>query len=154
MGGLICLHTVRKGQFIRSINIESRSVDLVFASSPGYLLAHSWSDLSLHLFWINGQPLAKTTVSHRIECVAVNGPGNIIVCGHSNGHLSLRELWSLEELAVYNLSSHGAINCLWFSEDYQDLLLGSLDGSFSILTDPEAKKDRIKKAIAQSPLFM
>ena len=30
-------------------------VDLVLATAPGYLIAHSWVDQNMHLFWINGQ---------------------------------------------------------------------------------------------------
>ena len=53
----------------------------------------------------------------RFETMAVNGPGNVLVCGLSNGILSLRSLWNLEELKkIESLKIHGAINALWFTE--------------------------------------
>jgi len=64
--GLLCLHTVRKGRFIRSMpEMLGSPVDLVLAAAPGYLVAHSVAGLVLRLFWVNGQPLRTTTVSHR-----------------------------------------------------------------------------------------
>ena len=64
--GLLCLHTVRKGRFVRSVHaMAGKRVDLVLASSPGYLLAHSWADHSLHLFWINGEALVTVDMGVR-----------------------------------------------------------------------------------------
>jgi WD40 repeat protein len=61
--GRLCLHTVRTGKYIRSITKATGcSIDLVVASSPGYLVAHSWTDLQMHVFWLNGQHLLSTTL--------------------------------------------------------------------------------------------
>lgn len=49
--------------------------------------------------------------------MAVNGPGTVLVCGMSDGTLSLRALWNLEELYVIDsVKSHGAITALWFTD--------------------------------------
>lgn len=64
--GLICLHSVRKGKFMRSIsNALGSPVDLVLATSPGYLISHSWTDQSMHVFWINGQYRASVRTTTR-----------------------------------------------------------------------------------------
>lgn len=52
--------------------------------------------------------------------MTVNGPGTVLVCGMSDGTLSLRALWNLEELLVIDsLRIHGAITALWFTEGRQ-----------------------------------
>ena len=64
--GLLCLHTVRKGRFIRTIrSLHGVSANVVLLTSPGYLVAHSWMDLSLHLFWLNGQQLGNVKSEDR-----------------------------------------------------------------------------------------
>jgi WD40 repeat protein len=64
--GRLCLHSVRTGKYIRSItHCEGSSTDLVVASAQGYLVAHSWSDLNIHVFWLNGQHLLSTTLPCR-----------------------------------------------------------------------------------------
>jgi WD40 repeat protein len=64
--GLLCLHSVRKGNFIRSIShVVGAPVDLVLATSPGYLISHSWSNQNLHVFWINGQHRATVRTATR-----------------------------------------------------------------------------------------
>lgn len=66
--GLLCVHSVGRGKFIRSIkHMMGTSADLVLASSAGYLISHSWSDLQLHLFWLNGQHLISISLPYRLE---------------------------------------------------------------------------------------
>ena len=61
--GRLCLHSVRSGRYVRSItHAEGSSIDLVVASAPGYLVAHSWADLQIHVFWLNGQHLLSTVL--------------------------------------------------------------------------------------------
>ena len=48
--GLLCLHTVRKGRFVRSMpEMLGSPVDLVLAAAPGYLVAHSAAEAVLRL---------------------------------------------------------------------------------------------------------
>lgn len=64
--GLLCLHAVRQGTFIRSItHILGTPVDLVLATSPGYLIAHSWSNQNMHVFWVNGQHRATVRTASK-----------------------------------------------------------------------------------------
>ena len=66
--GRLCLHSVRTGKYIRSIShTEGVSIDLVVASAPGYIVAHSWTDLQIHVFWINGQHLLSTVLPTRYK---------------------------------------------------------------------------------------
>jgi hypothetical protein len=48
--------------------------------------------------------------------MAVNGTGNVLVCGHADGTLSLRALWNLQQTHKMNMSARGGIRCLFFTE--------------------------------------
>jgi hypothetical protein len=154
--GLLCLHTVRKGYFIRSIkNLMGSAVHHVLNTSAGYLLACSTTPSNteeLHLFWTNGQLLQSMKSRFRVETMAVNGSGSVLALGHDNGLLTLRALHSLEFICEYDLQNHGAITSLWFTEDYQFLLIGSKDGHFTVLTDPEARWRVLHSALQKVPL--
>jgi WD40 repeat protein len=162
-GGLLCLHSARKGKFIRSIgHMSGSSVDGLLLTSAGYIVAHSKDTLSLRLFWINGQALATVSLSSRIECMIPSANStSVIVCGGRDGVLSFRTVWDLAE--VYSIPgdamdaslqmdeneidawqqsdppSKGAVKSLWFSEDFQYLFVGYEDGSFSVAMDAESK---------------
>eukprot|EP01041_Mallomonas_annulata_P003576 gene3576-7109_t len=152
--GTLCVHTIRKGNCIRTISdLEGITADVLLLTSPGYLVVHSWTDLSLHLFWLNGQHKLRIEVPVRIECLAVNGTGNVLVCGLSDGRLSLRTLWDLQEQHVLDVTAHGAIRFLRFTEDVQFLLVGSEDGTMSICTDPDVRFRMLKLALQKMPLL-
>jgi hypothetical protein len=51
------------------------------------------------------------------------------------------------------LYKHGAVTCLWFTEDYQFLFMGSEDGSFTIATDAEARWKVFSSALKNTALL-
>lgn len=58
LNGIMCLHSARKGKFIRSIHLlQEKQISLLGISELGYLVAYSASDCSLNIIWINGDPL-------------------------------------------------------------------------------------------------
>jgi hypothetical protein len=82
--GLLCVHTARKGEYIRSIYTmttpekqqpltdlrelcqgEGHPIDQVEISTSGYLYAYCSTNLHLCVFWINGQFLHKITLQTR-----------------------------------------------------------------------------------------
>jgi hypothetical protein len=64
--GLLCVHTIRQGQYIRCLpEMVGTSVDITFATSSGYLIAHSWTTLQLLVYWTNGQLLISETLEDR-----------------------------------------------------------------------------------------
>lgn len=65
---------------------------------------------------INISIMTCKPTSHRVETMAVNGPANVLVCGHSDGRISLRAVWNLQQTHIVSHSAHGAIKCLWFTE--------------------------------------
>jgi hypothetical protein len=64
--GTLCLHTVRKGTFIRTVVQRTGIIfDRLHISRQGYMFAHSSKDLTLTSYWINGQELASVRVYSR-----------------------------------------------------------------------------------------
>lgn len=146
--GLLCVHTVRQGQFVRAMkHMVGSNIDVVLAMTPGYLIAHSASTLTLSVTWVNGQVLQQITVDDRIECMVCNKASlaamasPIFVCGTQRGHIVFREAATLKELHRLTALEHGGgIRSLSFSDDEQFLLIGCRDGSYAIATDAEARK--------------
>jgi hypothetical protein len=115
--GLLCLHTVRQGQYIRCMTeMIGSAVDVVLATNAGYLVAHSWTTLQTYVFWVNGQTLVHTTLQDKIECLIPNQNGTILIMGFHSGVISFRKAWNLEEIHRINLSMSGCIKSLNFSE--------------------------------------
>ena len=68
--GLLCIHSVRNGAFVRSIDrLKGHSIDVVLLASSGYVVAHSWDDRQIHLFWINGTHIRSIEVSTRYDII-------------------------------------------------------------------------------------
>ena len=160
--GLLCIHVVRKGYFIRSIHyLEGRNVTNVLATRAGYLVACTadraneaspWK-YEVHLFWLNGQHLKSVRTTAHVETMVVDGTGDVLICGSKGGLLSLLVLHSLDFVCAFDLSSHGAISAVWFTEDHQYLLAGSADGTFTILTDPEMRWRLLQTHLSMTPLL-
>jgi hypothetical protein len=60
------------------------------------LVAHSWADLGLHVFNVNGQHLVSCTGNERLSALAVTPSGHFLLTGGLRGVVSLHWLYSLE----------------------------------------------------------
>ena len=64
--GLLCIHSVRNGAFVRSIDrLKGHSIDVVLLASCGYVVAHTGDGRQIHLFWINGTHIRSIEVANR-----------------------------------------------------------------------------------------
>jgi hypothetical protein len=75
--------------------------------------------------------------------MAVNGPANVLVCGHTDGRISLRAVWNLQQTHIVTHSSHGAIKCLWFTE-----------GEWIVFADGEGRVRGISGGLILFSLFL
>ena len=115
--GSLCLHTVRSGEFVRMISMPcGLPVDVVYIAPQGYLISHSWNDLKVNLFWINGPKLCSVRVSAKIECFISNSQSDVLVCGATDCSLSFLKLSDLSLLNSIDISDCGGVKCLWFTE--------------------------------------
>ena len=154
--GRICVHTASSGQLVRCVSDleeEGHAIDILSTTHLGYVVAHTARNMMLHLFWINGQPLAKTKVHCRVTCMVVNHTtSDTLVCGMKDGSLSFRQAWDLVETRVMDaMCVHGAISSLTFSNDTQELLVGAENGTFAIVTDSDREAPDSQKPRASSP---
>ena len=69
---------------------------LAIAPGPGMLVAHSWADLGLHVFSINGVHLVSCAGSERLSALALSPTGHFLLTGGLRGVVSLLWLHSLE----------------------------------------------------------
>jgi hypothetical protein len=129
------------------------SVDLVLLSSAGYLLAYSRFARKLGLFWLNGEMIATVTTDDEIEVMAVNGAGTSLICGTTKGVVEMRVLSTLEVICEYDLRTHGTVTSIWVAQDQQFLFVGSADGTFTVLTDPEERWRLLHAAISKAPIL-
>ncbi len=73
---------------------------LAMAPGPGMLVAHSWADLGLHVFNVNGRHLVSAEGNERLAALAVSPDGHFLLTGGQRGVASLHWLHSLEVRAL------------------------------------------------------
>jgi hypothetical protein len=71
-------------------------VRLSISGADGFLLAHSWADLGLHLFTVNGRRLVSAEVTERLNALLVPPEGKLLLSGGAKGLVTLRWLHSLQ----------------------------------------------------------
>ena len=84
-------------------------VDVVLATAPGYLIAHSWVDQNMHLFWINGQHRATVKTG---DTLIQNNPSPSFSQTHPLPHILEQPLFYTLEHAPSNTSEHTLIHIL------------------------------------------
>jgi WD40 repeat protein len=143
LGGLICVHTIRRGEFIRSIlpipNEASYSVQEIALSHTGTFVAYL-DNQSLHCITVNNAHLCSTYVDDEINAMKLTSDGEILVTGGKKGHVVIRSAHDLLELSSLDLSKHGPIRCVSFTPDIlnpipQFLFVGSEDGLVTLVTE-------------------
>jgi hypothetical protein len=74
---------VRKAKFVRRLSLGGgQSADLLHLSEhKGDVVVHSWSSRALHVFSLNGRPLASVALRGRLSAMAVARDGQMLVGG-------------------------------------------------------------------------
>lgn len=85
-------------RYVRTIFLPGKAppVRLVMAPSDGFLLAHSWADLGLHLFTVNGRLLTSAEGTERLNALVIPPDGKLLLTGGAKGLVTLRWLHSLQ----------------------------------------------------------
>jgi Beige/BEACH domain/WD domain, G-beta repeat len=148
--GLICVHTVRRGDFVRSIrppalNTGSTSVaaSIVALDSTGNFAVHM-EDGGVHTFTINGVRLCGKDAGETLHDMKICSFGEMLVTGGDKCQVSIRKVVDLRICATLDLTRHGPIRCIALTPDHlnpigQFLFVGSEDGSITIIDkDPDA----------------
>ena len=112
VGGRICLHTLRTGEFIRSFNpsIPDVPVTKIVLEEHGRMVIQM-GDYQLYTYTVNGTCLCSVDAKEQIHDMKITG--EIVVTGGENGHVYIRDLATLKVLSGMNLSKHGALVSLF-----------------------------------------
>lgn len=146
-GGQICIHTVRRGDFIRSLQPRplskrktSISVSRICLHKCGNLVV-SMSDSGLHTYSVNGTCLSSTGIDQDIADMHITSNGEYLISGGSKCQVWIRRVSDLEHVfAMLDLSKHGPIHSIAMTPDElnplkQHLFIGSDDGMITIVDE-------------------
>lgn len=148
--GLVCVHTIRRGEFIRSfrptnLGDSKASVTRVSLDATGNMVVHM-SDGGLFSFTVNGVELASTDAGETIHDMKLCSNGEFLITGGDNCQVYIRSFSDLAVRAMLDLSRHGPIRCIALTPDdmnpvNQFLFIGSDDGSVTMVDrDPDLVK--------------
>lgn len=136
LGGSICVHTVRRGHFIRSIQLNV-AVRTIVLDSHGIFVAHT-EDGFLHSYTINGVSLCGADAKEHLHDIKITSQGQFLVTGGDKGHVVVRSVHDLGVISMLDLSQHGPIRCIMLSPDElnpipQFMFIGSDDGIVTVV---------------------
>jgi len=163
MDGVICVHTVRQGKFIRKIHTGKFFSDVDSASTSsrekevfvkklalndhGRFVAHL-EDGMLQSYTINGVKLGCADAGEKLNAMEICSDGEMLVTGGESCHVVIRTLSDLIVRCVLDLSTHGPIRCISITPDDlnpapQVMYIGTDDGKVTIVDrDLKSKSKR------------
>lgn len=155
--GRIVLHCLKDGQYVRHFccppNAASgpppEASQLVF-SCHGDVVVHSWTDLSLHRFSINGTHLTTGVSPTALSCLLTAGGGEYLLGGGKDGLIRVYALHNLFMVHAIDLQQHGGLTCMRMSMNDEYLLAGSEDGHVSIITDAKTRLRMLDLALRKA----
>lgn len=153
MDGTICIHTVRRGEFIRSLRVtdffppakilsaksdDVTSVRKLAIHKDGVFVAHLETGL-LQMYTINGTKLGCIDAGEKLHAMEMVPGGHSLVTGGESGHVIIRSLRNLGIRYVLDLSDYGPIHCITFTSPplhsksvQQFMFVGTQDGSITV----------------------
>lgn len=147
--GRIVVHCLKDGSYVRQFLCTSSREGNDVKASPeasqltfschGDVVVHSWTDLSLHRFSINGAHLATGSAPAVMNCLMTVGGGEYLLAGGQDGTVGVYALYNLLLVHTINLHAHGGITCMSMSVNSEYLLVGSEDGEVSVVTDTKTR---------------
>lgn len=148
--GLVCVHSLRRGEFIRSFyppaiksDASAGGVVRVVLGTEGNFVAHM-EDHGLHAYSINCVKLGSIDAGERLHDMKISSNDQVLVTGGSRCQVMVRKLPDLQVCAMLDLSRHGPIQSIAFTPSdlnpvEQFLFIGSDDGMITIVDrDPLA----------------
>uniref|UniRef100_A0A0D9WT97 BEACH domain-containing protein n=1 Tax=Leersia perrieri TaxID=77586 RepID=A0A0D9WT97_9ORYZ len=131
--GTCIFHTLREGRYVRSIRHPSGiSLSKMVASQHGRVVLYSESDLSLHMYSINGKHIASSASSGRINCMELSCCGEFMVCAGEHGQIVLHSMHCLDIVWRYD-GAGKTITSLSVTPE-ECFLAGTKDGSLLVFS--------------------
>ena len=130
--GSVIIHTCRKGHYVRSLYPPDGSgLRWVGISSAGFVVAYSYTNLSLHLYSINGDHRCSIDTGERLYAFCFSRDGKFLVTGGDHGTVKVRRIHDLEVIQKFK-PLKSTIRALSTTSDEQHLLVGLLSGRMLI----------------------
>ncbi|GKY94790.1 hypothetical protein MPSEU_000444200 [Mayamaea pseudoterrestris] len=145
-GGLVCIHTIRRGEFIRSFHPPplaegkpSKGVEKVAMHGTSIVVVHM-GDFGLHTFTVNGVRLCSTDAGEKLNDMIICSSGEILITGGTRCQVLIRTTSDMVVCAVLDLARHGPIRCIGLTPadlnpTPQFLFIGSDDGMITIVDE-------------------
>ncbi|XP_064167820.1 neurobeachin-like protein 1 isoform X1 [Anguilla rostrata] len=141
--GTVLIHTVRRGQYMRSLRppCESSlpvSILHLAVSWEGRLVVHTCVEgkatlkdkNALHVYSVNGKHLCTESLQEQVTDLCVSG--EYIVLGSEQGFLSIRDLYSLA-LCAAPMAMRVPVRCVSVTKEQSHALVGLRDGKLIIV---------------------
>uniref|UniRef100_A0A0A9DC66 BEACH domain-containing protein n=1 Tax=Arundo donax TaxID=35708 RepID=A0A0A9DC66_ARUDO len=149
--GTCMFHTLREGTYVRSIRHPSGAgLSKLVASQHGRLVLYSDSDLSLHMYSINGKHIASSESNSHLNCMELSCCGEFMVCAGDHGQIVLRSMHSLDVVWRYEGAGKTITSLAVTPEEC--LLAGTKDGSLIVFSieNPLLRKSGVQRNKAKS----
>lgn len=158
--GRIVLHCLKDGCYVRQYFCGLNTADGVRRPVPeasqlafschGDVVVHSWTDLSLHRFSLNGARLATAVAPTAMSCLLTAGGGEYLLAGGQDGFIRVYTLHNLCVVHTIELQAHGGVTCMRLSPNDEYLLAGCEDGEVSIITDARKRLRMLDLALQRA----
>lgn len=171
--GLVCVHTIRRGEFIRSFRPPSLAsltdlssnhnqhrqssssatdVSKLAIDGTGTFVVHML-DGGLHTYTVNGVCLCSIDAGEKLHDMQICSGGEMLVTGGEKCQVHIRTLFDLQVCATLDLSSHGPIRCIAMTPDdlnpvSQYLFIGSDDGMITVVDQDPLSQQKNKGTTA------
>uniref|UniRef100_K3YP63 BEACH domain-containing protein B n=1 Tax=Setaria italica TaxID=4555 RepID=K3YP63_SETIT len=144
--GTCMFHTLCEGTYVRSIRHPSgASLSKLVTSQHGRLVIYSDSDLSLHMYSINGKHIASSESNSRLSCMELSCCGEFMVCAGDHGQIVLRSMHSLDVVWRYEGAGKTITSLVVTPEEC--FLAGTKDGSLIVFSieNPLLRKSTMQR---------
>ncbi|KXG29535.1 BEACH domain-containing protein B isoform X1 [Sorghum bicolor] len=144
--GTCMFHTLREGTYVRSIRHPSGAgLSKLVTSQHGRLVIYSDSDLSLHMYSINGKHIASSESNSRLNCMELSCCGQFMVCAGDHGQIVLRSMHSLDVVWRYEGAGKTITSLVVTPEEC--FLAGTKDGSLIVFSieNPLLRKNAMQR---------
>ncbi len=159
--GVICVHGIRQGNFIRSFRPGPLSVSTdpqqlqqqryevaaraIALDTSGVVVVHM-DDGGLHTYTVNGVKLCSAGAGEKLHDIQICSNGEILVTGGDRCQVVIRTVMDLRIRSCLDVSRHGPIRCIALTpEDLnpipQFLFVGSDDGTITIIDQDPISDD-------------
>uniref|UniRef100_A0A7S1UNE3 BEACH domain-containing protein n=2 Tax=Grammatophora oceanica TaxID=210454 RepID=A0A7S1UNE3_9STRA len=151
LDGAVCVHTVRRGTYVRTIrplnrtNAINAARKITLHGTGDFCVA--MEDHTLHSYTVNDVHLASTDAGEALNDMLITSFGSVLVTGGELGWIVCRSVRDLLVLSVLDLSRQGPIRCLSTTPDDlnptpQYLFVGSDDGTVTIVDEDPQSAER------------